>query len=226
MQGAGINKRPDKRQRLPKTSYISNEMIRFKRFQLFDETGVDIGILTRDEALEIAREKKLDLVLVSADRREGSDSYPVVKIMDLGRHKYNQKKREKEIKKKTVSNDLHEVRLTPVIADNDLLIKVKKARDFLSKGNRVKITLRFRGRELTKKELGLAVFDRFLKEVEDISRTVKEAVFLTPKIATMVIERDKKKYEEYLRSNKGDSKSENKDESNTKITGESEAESQ
>lgn len=179
-------------------------MIRFKKVQLFDESGKEVGILTRDEALSVAREKGLDLVLVSAERKDDVEAYPVVKIMDLGKHKYNQKKREKEIKKKAISNDLHEVRLTPVIATNDLLIKARKARVFLLKGNRVKITLRFRGRELTRKEVGLAVFDRFFKEVEDISRTIKEPIFLTPKIASMVIERDKKKYEDFLRNKKNE----------------------
>lgn len=151
------------------------------------------------DALALAQEEGLDLVLVSAEQDESGNTKPLVKIMDLGRFKYDNKKRERELKEKQAQADNHEIRITPTIASNDLKTKAKKAREFLLKGDVVKVTLRYRGREVTKKSMGLAMLDTFFQELEDVARKLKEPKFTTPRLVHMYLTRDKKKYDAYLR---------------------------
>jgi translation initiation factor IF-3 len=125
-------------------------------------------MLTRD-ALEIALDKKLDLVLVSPNAE-----IPVCKIMNYGKYKFEQAKREKEAKKKQKTFELKEIRITPNIEEHDFGFKCKNARKFLEDGNKVKITVRFRGRELNYVKLGEEVLNDFVKELEDISIVEKK----------------------------------------------------
>lgn len=125
-------------------------------------------MLTR-AALEIALDKKLDLVLVSPNAE-----IPVCKIMNYGKYKFEQAKREKEAKKKQKTFELKEIRITPNIEEHDFGFKCKNARKFLEDGNKVKITVRFRGRELNYVKLGEEVLNDFVKELEDISIVEKK----------------------------------------------------
>ncbi len=127
--------------------------------------------MSRDEALDKALEKDLDLVLVSANAEN-----PVCKIMNYGKHKFEQAKREKESKKKQKALELKEIRVTPNIEDHDFGFKSKNARKFLEDGNKVKITVRFRGREVNYAKMGEEVLNKFVETLEDISNVEKKPI--------------------------------------------------
>ena len=126
-----------------------NEQIKAKEIQLIDEQGEKKGIIKLNEALDLAYEKKLDLVLVAPNAQP-----PVCKIMNYGKYKFEQTKREKEAKKKQKILEIKEIRITPNIEQHDFDFKVKNARKFIEDGNKVKITVRIRGRELNYVKLG------------------------------------------------------------------------
>ena len=115
-------------------------------------------------ALEIAEEKKLDLVLVSPNAQ-----VPVCKIMNYGKYKFEQAKKEKEAKKKQKVQETKELRITPNIDEHDFGFKAKNAKKFIEDGNKVKITVRFRGRELNNVKMGENVLNDFAKELEDVA---------------------------------------------------------
>lgn len=141
-----------------------NRQIRAKEVQLIGENGEKLGIISFNEALEKAEEKKLDLVLVAPN------STPVVcKIMNYGKYKFEQAKKEKEAKKKQKALEVKEIRVTPNIEEHDFGFKSKNARKFLQEGNKVKITVRFRGREVNNSKAGEVVLNKFIENLEDIS---------------------------------------------------------
>ncbi len=146
-----------------------NEKIRFKEVQVIDEQGQKLGIMSSNEALELAEEKKLDLVLVAPNGNP-----PVCKIMNYGKHKFEQAKREKEAKKKQKVSELKEIRVTPNTEDHDFNFKAKNARKFLEDGAKVKITVRFRGRELNYAKAGENLLNKFSEELEDIANVDKK----------------------------------------------------
>ena len=125
--------------------------------------------MSRDEALDLAAEKNLDLVLVSANPEN-----PVCKIMNYGKHKFEQAKREKESKKKQKALELKEIRVTPNIEDHDFGFKSKNARKFLEDGNKVKVTVRFRGREVNYAKMGEEVLNKFIEELVEVSTLEKK----------------------------------------------------
>ena len=142
----------------------TNGQIRAKEVQLISETGEKLGIVPLARALELSTEKKLDLVLVSPNSQ-----VPVWKIMNYGKYKFEQAKKEKEAKKKQRTQETKELRITPNIEEHDFGFKAKNARKFLEDGNKVKITVRFRGRELNNTKLGEQVLNQFIENLEDIS---------------------------------------------------------
>ena len=146
-----------------------NGQIRAKEVQLISETGEKLGMLPLARALEIAGEKKLDLVLVSPNSQ-----VPVCKIMNYGKYKFEQSKKEKEAKKKQKVQETKELRITPNIEEHDFGFKAKNARKFLEDGNKVKITVRFRGRELNNTKMGEVVLNKFIEELEDIAVVEKK----------------------------------------------------
>ncbi len=136
---------------------------------MIGENGEKLGIMSTNQALDLAGEKNLDLVLVSPN------SKPVVcKIMNYGKYKFEQAKKEKEAKKKQKTLEIKELRVTPNIEEHDFSFKAKNARKFLETGNKVKITLRFRGREVNNVKLGETVLNKFIQELEDISVVEKQ----------------------------------------------------
>ncbi|WP_249870906.1 translation initiation factor IF-3 [Oceanobacillus saliphilus] len=141
-----------------------NEKIRAREVRLIDSNGDQLGVKTRQEALEIATTRNLDLVMVAPTAKP-----PVCRIMDYGKFRFEQQKKEKEARKKQKVINVKEVRFTPGIGDHDFETKLKNARKFLEKGDKVKAAVRFRGRAITHKELGREVLDRFAEEVKDIA---------------------------------------------------------
>ncbi|WP_042223267.1 translation initiation factor IF-3 [Oceanobacillus manasiensis] len=141
-----------------------NEKIRAREVRLIDSNGDQLGVKSRQEALEIAQTRNLDLVLVAPNEKP-----PVCRIMDFGKFRFEQQKKEKEARKKQKIINVKEVRFTPGIGDHDFETKLKNARKFLEKGDKVKAAVRFRGRAITHKELGREVLDRFAEEVKDIA---------------------------------------------------------
>lgn len=147
-----------------------NEKIRAREVRLIDSNGDQLGVKSRQEALEIAQKRNLDLVLVAPGAKP-----PVCRIMDYGKYRYEQQKKEKEARKKQKVINVKEVRFTPGIGEHDFNTKLRNARKFLEKGDKVKASVRFRGRAITHKELGQEVLDRLAEEVKDIS-TVESKV--------------------------------------------------
>ena len=147
----------------------TNGQIRAKEVQLISETGEKLGIVPLARALELSTEKKLDLVLVSPNSQ-----VPVCKIMNYGKYKFEQAKKEKEAKKKQRTQETKELRITPNIEEHDFGFKAKNARKFLEAGNKVKITLRFRGREVNTVKAGETVLNKFIEALEDIATVEKQ----------------------------------------------------
>ena len=141
-----------------------NGQIKAKEVQLISDNGEKLGMLPIARALEIAEEKKLDLVLVSPNAQ-----VPVCKIMNYGKYKFEQAKKEKEAKKKQKIQETKELRITPNIEEHDFGFKAKYAKKFIEDGNKVKITVRFRGRELNNVKMGENVLNDFAKEHEDVA---------------------------------------------------------
>jgi translation initiation factor IF-3 len=137
-------------------------MIRIPQVRVVDEEGAQLGVMPTPKALEMAQERGLDLVEVAP-----MASPPVVKFLDFGQYKYELTKREKEAKRKQRSVTFKEVRLSPKIGVGDFDTKVHRAIEFLEDGDRIKVTVRFRGRELTHPELGRNLIARFADRVKD-----------------------------------------------------------
>ena len=147
----------------------TNRQIRAKEVQLIGENGEKAGVVSFEEAIEQAEEKNLDLVLVSPNVNP-----PVCKIMNYGKYKFEQAKKEKEAKKKQKVLEIKEIRVTPNIEEHDFSFKAKNARKFLEEGNKVKITVRFRGREVNNSKAGEVVLNKFIEELEEISVVEKQ----------------------------------------------------
>ena len=147
-----------------------NEQIRDKEVRLIGPDGAQLGIMSAREAMSKAQEAGLDLVKIAPQAKP-----PVCKIIDYGKYKYELARKEKEAKKKQKTIDVKEVRLSPNIDTNDLKTKVNAARKFLSKGDRVKVTLRFRGREMAHMHNSKHVLDDFAELLKDIAVVEKPA---------------------------------------------------
>ena len=132
--------------------------------RVIDSDGKQLGILPRREALRLADERSLDLVEVAPQAEP-----PVAKLMDYGKYQYERAKREREARKSRKEVEVKEVRLRPKTDDHDINFKVRQARSFLESGAKVKIRMRFRGREIYNQDVARQQFDRFAKELEDIA---------------------------------------------------------
>jgi translation initiation factor IF-3 len=140
-------------------------MIRAREVRVVDDEGGQLGILATSEALALAEQRGLDLVEVAPEAQP-----PVCRIMDYGKYKYQQNKRAAEAKKKQVRIEIKEVKLRPKTEEHDYLFKLKNARRFLEEGNKVKVTIMFRGREVTHPEFGRRLIERIVTEVADIGQ--------------------------------------------------------
>ncbi len=164
-----------------------NEQIRDREVRLIGPEGEQIGIVPIAEALAKAQEAGLDLVKIAPRAKP-----PVCRIIDYGKFRYEQSRKEKEARKKQKTVDIKEVRLSPNIDTNDLNTKVGAARKFLTKGNKVKVTLRFRGREMAHMANGRVIMDQFAEQLSDIS-AVEKAPKVEGRSLTMVLAEKKKK---------------------------------
>jgi len=180
------NKRPtfNKKEWYNITDLMINEQIRDREVRLIGDDGEQLGIMSSRDAQQLADEKKLDLVKISPTAKP-----PVCKIMDYSKFRFEQSKKEKEARKKQRTTDTKEVRLTPNIDKHDVEVKLKRAIKFLKDGDKVKVTVRFRGRELGRTEVAHGIFNDFAKNVSEYGVVEKPpkmearsmAMFLTPK---------------------------------------------
>jgi translation initiation factor IF-3 len=150
--------------------YIINEDIRDKEVRLIASDGAQLGVVATNEAQKLADEAELDLVMISPGAKP-----PVCKIMDLGKFIYEQSKKEKEAKKNQKVISIKEVRVSLTIEEHDIEIKAKNARKFLLEGDKVKITVRFRGREMELGHRGLKILENFASKLEDVCIIEKPA---------------------------------------------------
>ena len=161
-----------------------NEDIRDKEVRLIGENGEQLGIMSSQEALDIAVEKELDLVKIAP----GSNP-PVCKIMDYGKFRFEQTKRDKEAKKNQHVVEVKEIRMSPSIGENDFNVKLRNGQKFLKEGNRLKVTIRFRGREMAHTHLGEELLNNFASQCSEFASVDKNpklegrnmAMFLSPK---------------------------------------------
>lgn len=149
-----------------------NEQIRDKEVRVIGVNGEQLGVLPSKEAMKLAEEAGVDLIKIAPTAKP-----PVCKLMDYGKYRYELSRKEKEAKKKQKTVEIKEVRLSPNIDTNDLNTKINMARKFLSKGDKVKVTLRFRGRELAHVNASRAILDEFAETLSDIAVIDKPAKF-------------------------------------------------
>ena len=158
-----------------------NEQIRDREIRLIGEDGEQLGIMSAREAMKLAQEAELDLVKIAPNAKP-----PVCKIIDYGKYRYELARKEKEAKKKQKTIEINEVRLSPNIDANDLNTKNNAARKFIEKGNKVKVTLRFRGREMAHMYSSKYILDEFAVCLSDIA-TVDKAPKVEGRSMTMFL---------------------------------------
>ncbi len=142
-----------------------NAQITAQKVRLIDENGEMVGVVLKSQALDRARSAGLDLVEVSPNVDP-----PVCKILDYGKLRYEAQKKQAELKKKQKTVEIKEIQIRPGIEEHDYQVKLRNAQRFLGEGDKVKITLQFRGRELTRKELGIKVLERMETDLEPLSK--------------------------------------------------------
>ena len=147
-----------------------NEQVRDREVRVISSNGEQLGIMSSKEAMKLAREAELDLVKIAPNAKP-----PVCKIIDYGKYRYELARKEKEAKKKQKTVEVKEVRLSPNIDTNDLNTKVNNAKKFITKGNKVKVTLRFRGREMAHVQQSKHILDDFAAMLEDVATVEKPA---------------------------------------------------
>lgn len=158
-------RRMDQKRELPPL----NERIRVREVRLIDEDGAQVGVVNTREALQRAREKGLDLFLVQPDANP-----PVAKIMDYGRYKYDLDKKGREAKKKQHSADVKELKMRYKIEEHDYQVKYRKAEEFLTHGDKVKVVIMLRGREMQHSGMALDLMNKFAKELEALGALDRE----------------------------------------------------
>ena len=166
------------------TDLMINDQIRDKEVRLIDVDGTQMGIVPGRDAQQMADEKRLDLVKISPTAKP-----PVCKIMDYSKFRFEQSKKEKEARKKQRTSDTKELRLSPNTDTHDVDVKVKKAIKFLKDGDKVKVSIRFRGRELGRTEIGYGIMNDFADKVSEVGQIEKPpkmearsmAMFISPK---------------------------------------------
>ena len=158
-----------------------NEEIRAREVRVVADEGEQLGIMSGRDALNLALERHMDLVEIAPNAKP-----PVCRIMDYGKYRYEQQKREKEARKKQKTFDIKEVKLRPGIEDHDFDVKFKNAVRFLEDGDKVKVTIMFRGRELSHPELGEVLLTKMAKQLEDLA-VIERAAKLEGKNMIMIV---------------------------------------
>ncbi|MCK4249012.1 MAG: translation initiation factor IF-3 [Candidatus Omnitrophica bacterium] len=148
-----------------------NEGIRISQIRLIGEEGQQLGVVAPQDGIKLAKEAGLDLVEVAPEAKP-----PVCRIMDYTKYRYDQARKSREARKKQRVVHLKEIRIKPNIEEHDYQVKLRHAREFLEKKDKVKVVLRFRGREITHKELGSRLLERLIEDVKDMAETEKPPV--------------------------------------------------
>jgi translation initiation factor IF-3 len=162
----GDPRRPEARRDLP----LLNERIRDREVRLIDEDGTQLGIIPTREALNTAKEKGLDLFLVQPDANP-----PVARILDYGRHKFENEKRNRETKKKHHIQDIKEIKMRYKIEEHDYQVKIRAGTKFLGDGDKVKVVIVLRGREMQHKDMAITLMNKFANELKDVGMIDREA---------------------------------------------------
>lgn len=160
-----------------------NERIRAREVRLIDENGEMIGVMPPQRALEIARERNLDLVEVSPNATP-----PVCKLMDYGRYKYEQAKKESEARKHQKTITLKEIRLSPRTDEHDVDVKTRKIQEFLAEGDRVRVSVKFRGAELRHPDIGRKLLDGIAEELKGTA-VIERSPIMEGKMMSMIVSR-------------------------------------
>jgi len=158
-----------------------NEEIRDREVRVVDQNGEQLGVMSSREALAMAEERQLDLVKIAPQARP-----PVCKLMDYGKYRFEQSKKEREFRKNQKVITVKEVRLSATIEDHDVDVKFKNAVKFLKEGNKVKVTIRFRGRQITHSEIGRQVMTEFADRIKEYG-TVDKAPQIEGRNMSMII---------------------------------------
>lgn len=161
-----------------------NEEIRDREVRVVDQNGEQLGVMSSRDALALAEERQLDLVKIAPQARP-----PVCKLMDYGKYRFEQSKKEREFRKNHKVITVKEVRLSATIEDHDIDVKFKNAVKFLKEGNKVKVTIRFRGRQITHSEIGRQVMNEFAERIKEYGTVDKApqiegrnmSMFISPK---------------------------------------------
>ncbi len=168
-----------------------NEMIRIPEIRVIDNQGTNLGVMSTKEALQIARDRDLDLVEVSPNANP-----PVCRIIDFGKFLYERTKKEKEAKKSQVKIEVKEIRLRPKTNEHHRSFKTRDARRWLLENKKVRVTVRFRGREITYPELALEDLKEIAEELEDIA-TIEQAPAMEGRVMSMLLSPNPKKIAKY-----------------------------
>jgi translation initiation factor IF-3 len=154
---------------VPIKELMINEQIRDRELRVIGQDGEQLGIMSRDKAMALAEQQELDLALIAPTGKP-----PVAKLMDYGKYRFEAAKQEREARKNQKVVDLKEVRLSATIEEHDMNVKAKNAIKFLKGGDKVKVSIRFRGRQLSHTEVGLTVMKAFLEIVKDVATVERQ----------------------------------------------------
>ena len=152
---------------------IVNDGIRAREVRLIDQNGEQLGIKSKREALQLAEDAGLDLVLVAPKARPAKARPAVARIMDYGKYRFEMQKKEREARKNQKTVTVKEIRLSPSIDTNDFNVKLKRVRTFIEKGDKVRVSIRFRGRAITHKDIGRDMIEKMAEETKDIATVVQ-----------------------------------------------------
>ncbi len=173
---------------VPINDLFINEDIREREVRVVDESGEQLGIMPTPQALKLAEERQLDLVNIAPSAKP-----PVCKLMDYGKYRFEQSKREKEIKKNQKIIETKEVRLSATIEDHDIDVRYRQAVKFLQDGNKVKVSIRFRGRQIAHSEIGTDVMQNFAERIKEYGTVEKKPVIEGRNMTMVLAPRDPKK---------------------------------
>lgn len=165
-----------------KNRIIANERIRASEVRVLTEQREMIGVMSKEDAIAKARAVEKDLVLINEKAQP-----PIVKIIDLAKYKYQEQQREAKNRKKAKSQDLKEVRFSPFMGEGDFTARLNKVKKFLEKGDKVRLSLMFKGRAITKKEFGYELFDRVIAETSEIAAVELEPKMLGKKLMAQLM---------------------------------------
>ena len=153
----------------PKISFRINQRIFAPQLRVLDAEGKQIGVLSKFDALKLAQEQELDLVEVAPQAKP-----PVAKLVNYNKFLYNLEKKKKEEKKKAKTSETKEIRLGPFMSDNDLQVMIRRGKEFLEDGHKVRLVVKFRGRQITRSEFGRDIINKFAWALSDISKIDRE----------------------------------------------------